>query len=155
IGEPAVVRPSDQLGRTRHDRILELGKTVVEMSAVRAMTRSHESQSETLPHRLASFRAFTWPLAPGLNGETIGVRPPPARVPIVDHTTPLMAPARRRVFVTAFNASRHLLLGYIFRREEYPWTQSWESYPGDDRIARGLEFATQPFDLPRREVIQT
>ena len=63
--------------------------------------------------------------------------------------------ARRLVFVTAFNTSRHLLLGYIFRREEYPWTQSWESYPGDDRIARGLEFATQPFDLPRRDVIQT
>jgi hypothetical protein len=134
---------------------LELGKTVVEMSAVRAMTRSHESQSETLPHRLASFRPFTWPMAPGLNGESIDVRSTPARVPIVDHTTSLMDPARRLVFVTAFNASRHLLLGYIFRREEYPWTQSWESYPGDNRIARGLEFATQPFDLPRREVIQT
>jgi len=134
---------------------LELGKTVVEMSAVRAMTRSHEAQSETLPHRLASFRPFTWPMAPGLNGESIDVRSTPAQVPIVDHTTSLMDPARRLVFVTAFNASRRLLLGYIFRREEYPWTQSWESYPGDNRIARGLEFATQPFDLPRREVIQT
>jgi len=134
---------------------LELAKTVVEMSAVRAMTRSHESQSETLPHRLASFKAFTWPMAPGLNGESIDVRSTPARVPIGDHTTSLMDPARRLVFVTAFNTSRHLLLGYIFRREEYPWTQSWESYPGDGRIARGLEFATQPFDLPRREVIQT
>jgi hypothetical protein len=134
---------------------LELAKTVVEMSAVRAMTRSHESQSETLPHRLASFKAFTWPMAPGLNGESIDVRSTPARVPIGDHTTSLMDPARRLVFVTAFNTSRHLLLGYIFRREEYPWTQSWESYPGDGRVARGLEFATQPFDLPRREVIQT
>jgi hypothetical protein len=134
---------------------LELAKTVVEMSAVRAMTRSHESQSETLPHRLASFKAFTWPMAPGLNGESIDVRSTPARVPIGDHTTSLMDPARRLVFVTALNTSRHLLLGYIFRREEYPWTQSWESYPGDGRIARGLEFATQPFDLPRREVIQT
>ena len=134
---------------------LELGKTVVEMSAVRAMTRSHESQSETLPHRLASFRPFTWPMAPGLNGESIDVRPTPARVPVGDHTTSLMDPARRLVFVTAFNASRHLLLGYIFRREEYPWTQSWESYPGDGSIARGMEFATQPFDLPRRDVIQT
>ena len=134
---------------------LELGRTIVEMSAMRAMTRSHESQSETLPHRLASFKAFTWPMAPGLNGESIDVRSTPARGPIGDHTTSLMNPARRLVFVTAFNTSRHLLLGYIFRREEYPWTQSWESYPGDERIARGLEFATQPFDLPRREVIQT
>jgi hypothetical protein len=134
---------------------LELGKTVVEMSATRAMTRPHQSQSETPPHRLASFKAFTWPMAPGLNGELIDVRATPTQVPIGDHTASLMDPARRLVFVTAFNVNKHLLLGYVFRREEYPWTQSWESYPGDDRIARGLEFGTQPFDLPRREVIQT
>jgi hypothetical protein len=134
---------------------LELGKTIVEMSATRAMTRSHQSQSEA-PHRLASFRPFTWPMAPALNGASIDVRPTPTEVPIGDHTASLMDPARRLVFVTAFNANKHLLLGYVFRREEYPWTQLWESYPADDaRIARGLEFATQPFDLPRREVIQT
>jgi len=134
---------------------LELGKTVVEMSATRAMTRAHDSQSATPPHRLASFKPFTWPMAPALNGDSIDVRPTPTKVPIGDHTTSLMDPARRLVFVTAFNTSRHLLLGYVFRREEYPWTQLWEFYPEGDRIARGLEFATQPFDLPRREVIQT
>ena len=133
---------------------LEPGQTVVEMSATRGMTRSHTSQSGTPPHRLASFRAFAWPMAPGLNGELIDVRPTPTQRPIGDHTASLMDPARRLVFVTAFNASKHLLLGYVFRREEYPWTQLWESYPDGDRIARGLEFATQPFDLPRREVIQ-
>jgi len=134
---------------------LELGKTVVEMSATRAMTRSHDTQSETPPHRLASFKPFNWPLAPGLNGEQIDVRPTPDRMPIGDHTTSLMDPARRLVFVTALNADKHLLLGYVFRREEYPWTQLWESYPSADRLARGLEFSTQPFDLPRRDVIQT
>ena len=65
-----------------------------------------------------------------------------------------MDPARRLVFVTAFHPDRRLLLGYVFRREEFPWTQLWEFYPTDGRIARGLEFATQPFDLPRRDVIQ-
>jgi hypothetical protein len=134
---------------------LEAGKTVVEMSATRAMTRSYESQTETLPHRLTSFREFTWPMAPGRNGEFIDVRPTPTTTPVGDHTTSLMDPARRLVFVTAFHANRRLLLGYVFRRAEYPWTQLWEFYPGDDRSARGLEFASQPFDLPRREVIQT
>jgi hypothetical protein len=133
---------------------LEPGKTVVEMSATRGMTRSHGSQSEAPPHRLVSFRPFTWPMAPALTGALIDVRPTPTETPIGDHTTSLMDPARRLVFVTAFNTSRHLLLGYVFRREEYPWTQLWESYPDSSRIARGLEFATQPFDLPRREVIQ-
>jgi hypothetical protein len=134
---------------------LELGKTVVEMSATRAMTRSHDSQSGTPPHRLASFKPFSWPMAPALNGQLIDVRPTPTEMPIGDHTTSLMDPARRLVFVTAFNMDKHLLLGYVFRRDEYPWTQLWESYPSDDRLARGLEFATQPFDLPRRDVIQT
>jgi hypothetical protein len=134
---------------------LEQGKTVVEMSATRAMTRSHESQSATPPQRLASFRPFTWPMAPGRKGESIDVRPTPAETPIGDHTTSLMDPARRLVFVTAFHPDKRLLLGYVFRREEYAWTQLWESYPANGRIARGLEFATQPFDLPRREVIQT
>ncbi len=134
---------------------LEPGKTFVEMSTTRAMTRAHDTQSETPPHRLASFRAFDWPMAPGVNGESIDVRPTPTQTPIGDHTTSLMDAARRLAFVTAFNASKHLVLGYVFRRKEYPWTQLWESYPDSDRIARGLEFATQPFDLPRREVIQT
>jgi hypothetical protein len=134
---------------------LEPGKTFIEMSATRAMTRAHDTQSEMPPHRLASFKPFAWPMAPGLTGESIDVRQTPTQTPIGDHTTSLMDPARRLVFVTAFNTSQHLLLGYVFRRAEYPWTQLWESYPDSGRIARGLEFATQPFDLPRREVIQT
>jgi hypothetical protein len=64
-----------------------------------------------------------------------------------------MDPSRRLVFVTAFHADRQLLLGYLFRREEFPWTQLWENYPANGRLARGLEFAVQPFDMPRRDVI--
>jgi len=134
---------------------LELGSTDLEMSAIRAATRPHESQSKTLPHRLADTKDFKWPMAPGVNGELIDVRATPTTIPFGDHTTSLMDPSRRLVFVTAFNPARRLLLGYIFRREEYPWTQLWESFPhNNERFARGLEFATQPFDLPRREVIQ-
>jgi hypothetical protein len=66
-----------------------------------------------------------------------------------------MDPSRRLVFVTAFHTEKRLLLGYVFRREEYSWTQLWEFYPDKEKLARGLEFAAQPFDLPRREVIQT
>jgi hypothetical protein len=133
---------------------LELGKTVVEMSARRAMTRSHESQSASPPHRLASFRAFTWPMAPGVTGEAIDVRPAPSTAPVGDHTTSLMDESRDLVFVTALHADLRLLLGYVFKRAEFPWTQLWENYPANGRLARGLEFAVQPFDMPRRDVIQ-
>jgi hypothetical protein len=42
----------------------------------------------------------------------------------------------------------------VFRREEFPWVQTWLSNPGGGRMTRGLEFATQPFDLPRAEVLR-
>jgi hypothetical protein len=62
---------------------------------------------------------------------------------------------RRLVFVASFHPDRHVVFGYVFRREEYPWLQIWDSYPGEGRTSsRGMEFATEPFDLPRRDVIQ-
>jgi hypothetical protein len=31
--------------------------------------------------------------------------------------------------------------------------QCWDDYPPNLKMARGMEFSTQPFDVPRREVI--
>jgi hypothetical protein len=137
---------------------LEQGKTVTEMSATRGMTRSHASQATRPPepHQLADFKEFTWPMAPTVKGALLDMRVAPLLTPVLDHTTSLMDPSRRLVFITAFHPEKQALLGYVFRRDEYPWTQIWDSYPGGGRNSyRGLEFATQPFDVPRREVIQT
>jgi hypothetical protein len=135
---------------------LEQGKTVTELSASRSMTRPHEPRPPAPPvrHQLADGKAFSWPMAPLLSGSTIDMRVAPTATDIVDHTTSLMDPSRRFVFITAFHPEKRALLGYVFRREEYPWTQIWDSYPSGGRSYRGLEFSTQPFDLPRREVIQ-
>jgi hypothetical protein len=137
---------------------LEQGKTVTEMSARRAMTRSYASEAVDPPdhHNLADEKEFTWPMAPTAAGPLIDMRIAPTITPVMDQTTSLMDPSRRLVFVTAFHPGKQALFGYVFRREEYPWTQIWDSYPGGGRrSSRGLEFAAQPFDLPRREVIQT
>jgi hypothetical protein len=134
---------------------LEAGKTVVDMSAQRAKTRPYRAGGRGLPHRLASAEDFTWPMAPGAGGNLIDVRSAPSPPNSGDHTTSLMDTSRRLVFVTALHPEKRLLLGYIFRREEFPWTQSWEFYPPTEKLARGLEFSTQPFDVPRREAIQT
>jgi hypothetical protein len=134
---------------------LEPGKTVVDMSAVRGKTRPHSDRPGRAGHRLASSRDFNWPLAPGLDGQLIDLRAAPLEPNSMDHTTCLMDPARELVFVTALHAEKRLLLGYVFKREEYPWLQSWEHYPQNLKLARGLEFSTLPFDVPRREAIQT
>jgi len=135
---------------------LEPGVTVVDMSARRAKTRPYtESEKEGgLPHILPSDKEFTWPDAPGLHTRKIDVRIAPAEPNSGDHTTCLMDPARKLVFITALHPGKRLLLGYLFKPQEYPWSQSWMFYPKNKKLARGMEFATQPFDVPRREAVQ-
>jgi hypothetical protein len=65
-----------------------------------------------------------------------------------------MDAARHWVFVAMLNPRKRLLLGYLLNPQEYPWTQNWEYYPLNQQSAHGLEFSTQPFDVPRREVMQ-
>jgi hypothetical protein len=137
---------------------LEQGKTVTDMSATRAMTRSYESEAVDPPdhHNLADFKEFKWPMAPTVAGTLVDMRISPTVTPVMDQTTSLMDPSRRLAYVTALHPERQAVLGYVFRREEYPWIQIWDSYPGGGRRSyRGMEFAVQPFDLTRREVIQT
>lgn len=132
---------------------LDAGVTVVDMPAKRAQTRP--DKPGTLPMRLVPGKDFTWPMAPGAKGKKVDVRASPNPPNSLDHTTSLMDPARKLAFVTALNPAKRLILGYVFRREDYPWVQSWDNYSPDRRMARGMEFATQPYDVPRRETIQT
>jgi len=133
---------------------LEPGVTVVDMPAWRARTRPYTVRAGGLPYRLASGKDFTWPMAPTAGGKKVDVRAAPANPNSGDHTTCALDPRRKLVFVTALHPVERLMLGYLFRREDFGWVQSWEHYPPDGRLARGLEFSTQPFDVPRREAIQ-
>jgi hypothetical protein len=132
---------------------LEAEKTVVDMSGTRARTRSYPGRAGG-QRMLAQAQDFNWPSAPGPNGTPVDLRAAPAKAVGMAHTTTLMEPSRPLAYVTALNTSRRYLLGYVFRREEFPWVQNYMNYPADGWLARGLEFATQPFDLPRREMIE-
>ena len=136
---------------------LEPAVTAVDMAAARGRTRRYSGSGRpgSMSHRLASYAEFTWPRAPGVNGGFIDVRKAPLNPNSGDHTACLMDPSRQFVFVTALNPKRNLLFGYVFRREDFPWLQSWEFYPSNGQLARGLEFSTQPFDVSRREALET
>jgi hypothetical protein len=54
-----------------------------------------------------------------------------------------MDPARPLAWVTVLSKA-HYLLGYVFRREEYPWVQNYIQYSGGGWIGRGVEFARNP-----------
>lgn len=131
---------------------LEPGNVAVDMPAVKAKTKAYPSQG-TPPRHLRSFVDFTWPMAPTVDGQTFDMRTAPIKAG-TEHTTTLLDPSRRLVFVTALHPDKQLLIGWVFRREEFPWVQTWLSYPGPNRMTRGLEFSTQPFDLTRAEVLK-
>ncbi len=96
---------------------------------------------------------FTWPNVPDPDGKIIDARIYPATGSWSGHTTTLMDPSRRLAFVTILNKARSYLLGYVFRREEYPWIQNYYAV-SSEWMGRGVEFATQPFDLPHRDVVE-
>ena len=131
---------------------LERQTTVVDMSGTRARTRSYPGTQRQSPP-LVQAQDFTWPMAPAAAGGLVDLRAAPATGTWMGHTTTLMDPSRRLAWVTILNTARHYLLGYMFRREEYPWVQNYMSYPANDWPGRGIEFATQPFDLPHRDMV--
>jgi hypothetical protein len=131
---------------------LEAGMTVVDMPAKRAQTRPHDDSER---HRLASGKDFDWPMAPQIDGKLVDVRAAPVKLGSGDHTTSLMDPARTYAFATALHPEKRLIVGWIWRSTDFPWVQSWESYPENGKLARGLEFSTQPYDVPRRQAVDT
>jgi hypothetical protein len=132
---------------------LQRGVTVVDMSPNRALTRPYDA-SQPNRRRLVSNQEFHWPMAPLKAGGTVDLRAAPREdVASLDHTGQLMTVGGPYAWVTALNPGKRLMLGYIYKTDEFPWMQTWENYPTTGTMARGLEFGTQPFDLPRREVI--
>jgi hypothetical protein len=82
---------------------LEAGKTVVDMSAHQAKTRTHADEGGAQPHRLADFQDFVWPMAPGIDGKLIDLRAAPLHPNSLDHTTCLMDPSRKFAFSVAIH----------------------------------------------------
>jgi hypothetical protein len=104
--------------------------------------------------RLVSGADFTWPMAPGLDGKPVDLSQVPDNPHYIDHAATLFDPARKLEWVTALHSSRHLIYGYFFRREDYPWVQHWGNFPGETQLVRAMEIGTQPYDLARRIVFE-
>jgi hypothetical protein len=129
---------------------LEAGMTAVDLPAKRSQTRPHTPQQE---RRFTSGKDFDWPMAPLADGKLVDVRTPPLKLGSVGHTTSLMDPARTYAYVTAIHPQKRLIVGWIWKTTDYPWVQNWENYPENGKLARGVEFSTQPYDIPRRQAV--
>jgi len=131
---------------------LEPGKISIDMPATRCRVRP---QKEGSTGKLAYEKDFDWPMAPLTKGGSINLLTVPVGESSLDLATCLMNPARKYGYVTAVRADKHLIFGYVFRREDYPWLMSWMNYTGNARATRGIEFSTQPFDISHRETVDS
>ena len=130
---------------------LAKGKTVVDMPGVNCRVRPYKPGP--IPGHLVYDQDFQWPMAPTIDGGKADIREVPTDHNWLDLASCQMDTRRRLAFVTALNLETHLLFGYVFRRADYPWVMSWMNFTGDERIARGMEFSTQPFDVGHRETV--
>ena len=130
---------------------LEKGKVVVDMPAKNCRVRPYKPGS--IPGHLVYGKDFKWPLAPTVDGGQADLRVIPTDHNWLDLASCQLDPARKLEFVTALQLEKHLLFGYVFRHEDYPWLMSWMNFTGDNHAARGMEFSTQPFDISHRETV--
>ena len=130
---------------------LEKGKVVVDMPAINCRVRPYKPGS--IPGHLVYDRDFKWPMAPTNDGGRADIRLIPTGHNWLDLASCQMDPGRRLAFVTALHLEKHLVYGYLFRRQDYPWVMSWMNFTGDNQAARGMEFSTQPFDISHRDTV--
>jgi hypothetical protein len=123
-----------------------LGKTVVDQSARRCRTKTYDDPGAS---RFTMGQDFEWPILPGYGD----LRVAPETSGRMEHIGCLMEEAREDEFITAIATEANLLIGYLFRRRDFPWVQHWMHYPGDGAYAWGLEFGMQPYDATRAEIV--
>jgi len=135
------------------------------LSASKTSVAFHGTRGKTSPGDyeegkplLACDRKFRWPFAPAAAGGKVDLRRTLTRRGRGFVVGVLVDPQRDNGFVAALNARHHLLIGYCFRRSDYPWVTIWEenraiaARPWGGRTeTRGLEFGTTPLALRRRE----
>jgi len=130
---------------------LQGGVTLASISGARAQNRTYQGTgTPAAARRLASGVNFKWPMAPGLDGKLIDLTAPPENAHYMDHATVLVDPSLDLGWVATVNTAKNLIIGYLFKREDFPWVQNWGNFPETGKFARGLEFGTQPYDESRR-----
>jgi len=58
-------------------------------------------------------------------------------------------------WVTACSPNSGLLLGYLWKTEDYPWLDIWRARSKGQVVARGLEFGTTGYHQPYAELVRT
>ncbi|MGC2357070.1 MAG: DUF4432 family protein [Candidatus Acidiferrum sp.] len=135
--------------------LLHPDESVIALPGTRAVTWPHGYEGASL---VQDNQEFVWPDAPAIDGGNINLTRPFSRDGKGFVAAVLLDPQRELGFVAALNWRLGLLLGYCFRRSDFPWVTIWEENvartgsPWDGKTrARGLEFSSTPMPVGKEE----
>jgi hypothetical protein len=155
----AVDRP---VGWTQHVTLgppfLAKGKTVFHLPA----TRSKVLPAVFSPgyDRFRQGAEFDWPMAPLATGGEADLRVTVAAPVSGAYTAHLMSRTVEHAYFTAFDPDLRTVLGYVWKRSDFPWLGIWEENHsrepqpwGSQALTRGMEFGVSPFPESRRAMV--
>lgn len=135
--------------------LLHPGESAIALPGTRAVTWPHGYDGASL---VRDSQEFTWPDAPATDGGKVNLALPFAEDGKGFVAAVLLDPHREIGFVAALNWRLGLLLGYCFRRSDFPWVAIWEENlartgsPWDGKTrARGVEFGSTPMPVGKEE----
>jgi hypothetical protein len=138
---------------------IEAGRTQFRANATRS--RVYESDFTGGKGYMVTGADFEWPNVPSVNGATVDLRVYPGLPVSAGFTTHLMDLRDPRSFFMAWCPRSKLLMGYVWRRSDFPWLGIWEenccrtSPPWNGQtITRGMEFGASPMPESRRQMIE-
>lgn len=89
---------------------------------------------------------FRWPAAKKPDGSEVNFRQFQDKWPRV--STFLFSRQEKYGWATAANRDKNLLLGYIWKTEDYPWINYWREMTEGKPVALGMEFGTTGLHEP-------
>jgi hypothetical protein len=135
--------------------LLHPDESTVALPGTRAVTWPHGYEGASL---VQDNQEFTWPEAPAIDGGKVNLARPFARDGKGFVVAVLLDAQREIGFVAALNWRLGLLVGYCFRRSDFPWVAIWEENlaragsPWDGKTrARGVEFGSTPLPVGKEE----
>lgn len=94
-----------------------------------------------------------WPFAKDDLNNTIDLQTPRASYNAVYSF--VVKPGDEYGWITAFSPKHNLLIGYIWKRSDYPWIHVWQHYNDSKLQYCGIEFGTAGIHKPFHEILNT
>ena len=63
--------------------------------------------------------------------------------------------ASRLGWITAYSPTHQTMIGYVWKREDYPWIHLWQHWADKQISYRGIEFGTAGIHKPFKKIVTT